>query len=501
MFCFSHSSLAVMMTTNFPLKYSLLSLNAKIFKWYKYLIRSIFLILLAVYPISLQILQAQVKTQAQVNLKKPSSMLVAGPMVGSSFHHEVLIWLQAQVGSKIHLRYWQDGENWQVFESESYEAQAQNYGIVHVHLSGLKENQSYRYQVWINGELIHTDMALKFQTQKIWFRYGQPNDFSMLIGSCAFINELPEDTYGGQTEIFDQMAKSDVDLMLWLGDYIYLRPEDWMSMKGMMNRYLKTRTHPALKQLTSRFHHFAIWDDHDFGPNDANRSFSLKKEALEAFKLNWANPSYGLPELPGIFGHFSWSDVDFFLLDNRSYRATSLKQTPDAPYLGDQQVNWLLDALANSRAPFKIIASGSQVLNPYQRFENASLHPTEINALIDGIKLRKIEGVLFLSGDRHHTELIVKADDPHFYPLYDFTSSPLTSGPSASSAKEEQHNPYRVDGTFVTGKRNYGKISVSGAYGHRKMKLETFGVDGALIWEKEILAQDLKIPAEFGKKK
>ena len=33
-----------------------------------------------------------------------------------------------------------------------------------------------------------------------------------------------------------------------------------------------------------------------------------------------SQPSYGLPELPGVFGQFTWGDVDFFLTDNRYYR-------------------------------------------------------------------------------------------------------------------------------------------------------------------------------------
>ena len=157
--------------------------------------------------------------------------------------------------------------------------------------------------------------------------------------------------------------------MLWLGDNLYLRPEDWNSHEGIFRRYASSRSNPALQPLLGSVHHYATWDDHDYGPNDANRSYALKGSSLLAFKTFWANPSYGLPELPGVFGQFSWGDVDFFLLDDRTYRAPASTPEP-RPYLGQAQLTWLLESLSNSRAPFKVIASGSQVLSPYNRFES-----------------------------------------------------------------------------------------------------------------------------------
>jgi alkaline phosphatase D len=430
-----------------------------------------------------------------------AATLVAGPMPGASFHHEVYIWLQTSASAKVVLKYWKEGKPLETQESPVYVTTKDNDFIAKIQLEGLSEHQHYQYQVLIDGQLVEMPIDLKFQTQKIWQRISHADDFTMLVGSCAFINDHPQDNYGGEYEIFDQMASEKANLMLWLGDYIYLRPEDWMSKTGIMRRYQKTRSHPSLKKFTSSTHHFAIWDDHDYGPNDANHAFALKDASLAAFKENWVNYSYGFDQLPGIFGHFSWEDVDFFLLDNRTYRGASSTLLPDQPYLGDEQLKWLLDALMMSRAPFKIIVSGSQVLNPYQRFENYSLHHKEHRALIQGIKQRKIEGVMFLSGDRHHTELIAHQEDPHFYPLYDFTSSPLTSKPSSMSAQEEGVNAMRIPNTFVTGKRNYGKLSFTGLPEDRTLHISTHGVNGEKLWDYTIKAKDLKIPAEFGKKK
>ena len=52
---------------------------------------------------------------------------------------------------------------------------------------------------------------------------------------------------------------------------------------------------------------------------------------------------------------------------------------------------------------------------------------------------------MFLSGDRHFTELL-KVERPGTYPLYEFTSSPLTSRPWANPDAAEQQQSRRRAG-------------------------------------------------------
>ena len=79
--------------------------------------------------------------------------------------------------------------------------------------------------------------------------------------------------------------------------------------------------------------------------------------------------------------------------------------------------------------------------------------------LMEFLNRKKINGVLFLTGDRHHSE-IVKADRPGNYDLYDITVSPFTSGVSRVRG-DEINNPARVSGSLVE-ERNYAKIQVDG---------------------------------------
>ncbi|HKY03494.1 MAG TPA: hypothetical protein VJQ56_01325, partial [Blastocatellia bacterium] len=101
-------------------------------------------------------------------------------------------------------------------------------------------------------------------------------------------------------------------------------------------------------------------------------------------------------------------------------------------------------------------------------------------------------GVLFISGDRHHTELI-KRMEPGLYPLYDFTSSALTAG--GSRIEEEANNPARVAGTWVTGGvRNFGLIEVSGTARDRRLMMRTLDQTGKELWRHEIKAAELQLP-------
>jgi alkaline phosphatase D len=121
------------------------------------------------------------------------------------------------------------------------------------------------------------------------------------------------------------------------------------------------------------------------------------------------------------------------------------------------------------------------------QYETLARFPHEQSRLLEALQKREIEGVVFLSGDRHITELLRRRPDG-FYPLYEFTNSPLTAG-----AGSDPSTPNRVDGTLVE-QRNFGTLTVSGPREDRVLTLRTFDADGELLWERSIRAQDLTVP-------
>ena len=90
--------------------------------------------------------------------------------------------------------------------------------------------------------------------------------------------------------------------------------------------------------------------------------------------------------------------------------------------------------------------------------ENFATFPKEQRYLLDKIREARIEGVIFLDGDRHHTGLSRMQESKYVYPIYDLTCSSLTAG---AYPNNEELNQYRLEETLY-GKHNFGMLKVSG---------------------------------------
>jgi alkaline phosphatase D len=286
------------------------------------------------------------------------------------------------------------------------------------------------------------------------------------------------------------MTAEAADMMIWLGDNLYFREADIQSPAGMAMRYWTDRAFPPLQKFLQSTRQIAIWDDHDYGANDSDSSFVLKQSALRLFQSYWANPSYGLPGIPGVFTQCTLNDADFFLLDDRWYRdADAAHLSRGKQMFGKAQMDWLKNALLSSRAHFKIIAAGGQLFNDDDAYEGWNLYPEERQDFMDWLQNNQIRGLLFLSGDRHISELM-RRPRPHYsgkhdYPLWELTSSPLNSSPAKGDA-----NPYRVPGTLIQA-RNYCSIEFLGKGAGRHLRLSCKSTEGKTLWEHQISSADL----------
>ncbi|MDP2088172.1 MAG: alkaline phosphatase D family protein [Flavobacteriaceae bacterium] len=413
-------------------------------------------------------------------------LLQSGPMVGYSEMKEVMLWVQTKEAASVQINYFEQSQPQQIFKTEIIETEKKSGFTAHLLADQVSPDKKYTYEVLINNKKQVFPYPLEFQTQVLWRYRTNPPTFKFALGSCVYINQpetdRPGKPYGGNYEIFNSIHQQKPDFMLWTGDNIYLREPDWNTWTGIIHRNTNTRSTPEMQPLLASSHNYAIWDDHDFGPNDADRSFTGKKLTTEAFKLFWANLNYGAGDTEGITGSFEWGDCQFFMMDNRYYKAPNDLKVADKPYYGEKQLKWLIDALTYSSATFKFIVSGGQVLNPATVFENYSNYSVERKQLLDAIKLNNISGVIFITGDRHHTELTKIGS------MYDLTVSPLTSG--AANPRDDE-NAFRIPGTLVK-ERNFATIEVKGTKQERILTIRVMDVSGKELWNKDIAAKDLK---------
>ena len=419
-------------------------------------------------------------------------LINSGPMVGYSTMQEVLLWVQTSENAKVHFEYYEIDNPSIRFKTDEKITEKKTAFVAKLIADQVMPGKKYNYEIFINDIKVFRDYEMEFQTQQLWKWRTDPPDFKFVIGSCSYVNEpkfdRPGEPYGSNFEIFNSINKKNPDFMLWLGDNTYLRESDWNSRTGFIKRYSHTRALSELQPLLASTHHYATWDDHDYGPNNSDGSFWLKETASEIFKLFWTNPNYDVTGKGGITGLFQWSDVDFFLMDNRYHRTSNNNFTVDRQILGKDQIDWLINALTFSQATFKFIAMGGQVISSGAVYENYATYPEERKYLLDKIREAKIEGVIFLDGDRHHTVLSKMQESDEVYPFYDLTCSSLTAGVNDD---DESYNIYSLKETLV-GENNFGMLNVTGPASNRVLIIKIFDKDGQELWEKSISANDLK---------
>jgi alkaline phosphatase D len=413
-------------------------------------------------------------------------------MLGYCEQREVLLWVQTNAPAQVLVEYTDDDGNTMVTnEVATVKSNAYTAKLI---ADQVQPGQHYTYKVLINGQKLTFDYPTEFTAQALWRWRTDPPDFTVALGSCTYINEpvydRPGTGYGSEYEIFTSIDRKKPDLMIHLGDNMYLREPDWYTKTGYHHRYTHTRSLPEMQPLLARTHHYATWDDHDYGPNDSDRSWMHRDLAKETFDAFWGNLTSGLTTskiatgTAGITSSFRYNDTDFFLLDNRSFRTPNdQKRTDNKTLLGTAQLEWLIESLIFSDSPWKMVCIGGQVLSDSGRGEGyLSLAPGEQKYLLRRINEERISGVVFVDGDRHHTEMS-EMRLPNGNMVYDLTISSLTAGTGSS---RDEVNRFRVDGTLVV-EHNFGVLSFSGPLKRRTLRIDVYDTEGALLWGKELV--------------
>ena len=430
----------------------------------------------------------------QVPNSSPANLLQSGPMLGYSEMREVMLWVQTNSPATVQVKYWElDNPSNPILETNIVETKKSKGYTAHLLADEVVPGKKYGYKLYINGDFVEFDYPTTFQASPDWAYKTDPPNFKVAVGSCFYINDQPFDRegapYGGAYEILAPITKAQPDLMLWLGDNTYYREADWGTKTGMIYRNTHTRSIPELQPLLASTHHYATWDDHDYGPNDHNRTFSRKNQALETFQMFWANPTYGFLDKECAVTKWTWGDVDFYMLDDRWFRSANHLNGGNEVYFGKEQIDWLIENMKASRSNYKIIGTGGQILNPAKKYENYANYEKEREYLLKRLAKENIWGVFFLSGDRHHTEL-TKLPRSNNYPLYDLTVSPLTAG---THDPEDEGNIYQVEKTLVND-RNYAILEFSGEWGDRKMEITIYNNKGKKQWDRTLEMSDLRPP-------
>jgi len=267
------------------------------------------------------------------------------------------------------------------------------------------------------------------------------------FGSCA--------DAGKPQPIWDPVLARHCDLFMFVGDNIYADTRDMTVLRA---KYAELASQSGFARLRAEIPVVAIWDDHDFGENDAGGDYPFKDESQRIFPDFWNEPAESpRRDRNGVYASYVFGPpgkrVQVILPDLRYNRTPLVGQdlggadydswaqaklaaglevlgpyarNPDlkARMLGEPQWQWL-ERQFEVPADIRLFGSSLQVLADFTGWESWACFARDRERLIDLIRRRNANGVVFLSGDAHYAELS-KLDVNVPYTMWDLTSSGLT---------------------------------------------------------------------------
>lgn len=317
---------------------------------------------------------------------------------------------------------------------------AQNHAVK-AKVTGLKAYEQYYYR-----------FATKTEDSPVGrFRTALPADSNETVRfgffSCA-------DYTHGYYNAYERMTADDLDFVVCLGDYIYDEtyhtkaggtavrndnigrpPQEGYdsiyraahTLRDYRRKYSLYRSDRSLRKMHAKFPMVVLWDDHevqnnyagklDDGGLPANEEYSRKRQAA-GYRAFFESMPISRRGGDRIYRSINYGkNVELFVMDQRQYRddqpCGDAVSTPcegwDAPrdFLGRAQMDWLKNALETSKANWKFMASELMVMpakvlgGRYYGFDSFQGYPREREELLQHIKTKSVDDVVFLTGDIH----------------------------------------------------------------------------------------------------
>ncbi|PZG16446.1 alkaline phosphatase D family protein [Nonomuraea aridisoli] len=360
---------------------------------------------------------------------------------------------------------------------------------VHVDARGLEPGREYFYRFRSGNHLSpagRTKTAPERRASAL--RFG--------IASCQ---AYPDGYYTA----YRHLAEEDLDVLLFLGDYLYENavntvagdrfdtsadvPDFFQTSPVTLDQYRLFyslyKADPDLQAGHAALPWIVTWDDHEVVDNYAGAvkgaipTADFLVQRANAYRAYWEHMPLRTEQLPQgpdarLYRRFDFGDLmQVSVLDTRQYRNAA----PSPTITGEEQMNWLLDGLGESRARWNVIAN--QVMMAEQR--TTLTDPPRLNVdawdgftedrrrLFDGIVERGVEGVCVVTGDTHTNyanDLKQNFADPNARTVgVEFVGTSISSGRDGFDTSPQldlqlQANP---NTKFVNGQRGYVTFEVN----------------------------------------
>lgn len=348
---------------------------------------------------------------------------------------------------------------------------------VHVEVEGLQPEREYFYRFQAGPEVSPVGRS---KTTPLAGR---------MVSSLSFAFASCQQYEHGYYTAYRHMANEDLDFVFHLGDYIYeYGPNEYVSPTGNVrthhgpeiltledyrNRHAQYKSDGDLQAAHAAFPWIVTWDDHEVENNYADEipengqsreAFVRRRAAAyQAYYEHMPLRRSSLPDGPDmqLYREFVYGKLARFLvLDTRQYRDNqangdgikppSKESTdPGRTLLGDEQEQWLMERLKNSRTMWNVLVQqvffsqldfspGPGKLLNMDAWDGYS---ASRNRLVDFMKQLNKGNTVVLTGDVHANwaaEIKADFDDPQSAVVgAEFIGTSITSGGNGSDRRED----------------------------------------------------------------
>lgn len=333
---------------------------------------------------------------------------------------------------------------------------------VHVEVFGLEPSNHYFYRFKAKGQ---TSPVGKTKTAPPY--NADLKELNFAFASC-------QNYQSGFYTAYDHMIKEDLDVVFFLGDYIYeggsntnfrshLPQKETTSLEDYRIRYGQYKSDPSLKAAHAAFPWIVTPDDHEVKnnwggegpPYENNDTFLTRRSA--AFQAYYEHMPLRKSAIPmdmniQLYRRFNFGNLaEFSVLDTRQFRTNFACQDgwkagcgermdPRRTMLGFNQENWLFENLSRSSSRWNILAQQVQIAEVGRKIESKVQYNMDKwsgyvgtrERLWDTIRYHDVSNFVVLTGDSHKNwvnDLLTDFNDPQSRILgTEFMGTSITSG-------------------------------------------------------------------------
>ncbi|MFC7156938.1 alkaline phosphatase D family protein [Halomarina halobia] len=357
-----------------------------------------------------------------------------------------------------------------------------------IRLTGLQPATRYHYRVWATSaggsdganaaSAPESAVTGTFVTAPARNEAGGVS-FAWSGDTWGYGDDPVEPPYPGLRTI----AERQPDFFLYLGDTIYADAntpagkitentpiEDALDI--YRGKYREMRDPPAevaertnLRMLLEATSVYSVWDDHEVINNFAGPIEPLMPEGRRAFLEYWPLDragSGGSGDPNRLYGSFRWGEhLELFVIDTRQYRDPNV-ELDSKTLLGREQLDWLKDALSQSDATWKVLASPAPLGYPSDSWAtpaDRTGYEAELLEVVRHVQTEPVSNFVVVAGDVHKSVVgAFDPDDDGEFEFYEAIAGPLGA---PAGKPDDLYPPLNPTEFFSKGEyTNFGTVTV-----------------------------------------